>query len=104
MAEFKPVAHVDHIPFEEGVMVELNGKQIAVFHTEYGFYATDNVCPHAGGSLSEGFLSETIIACPRHSAHFDVTTGKLVSVFPATVDVACYQTKVEDDYIWVEVP
>ena len=104
MAEFKVVAHVDHIPFEEGIMVEIDGIQIAVFHTEDGFYATANTCPHAGGSLSEGFLSETIIACPLHSAHFDVTTGELVSVFPATVDVTCYRTKVEDDHVWVEIP
>jgi 3-phenylpropionate/trans-cinnamate dioxygenase ferredoxin subunit len=103
MAEFHPVARVDGIPFEEAIMVEINGQQIAVFHTEYGFYATANTCPHAGGSLSEGFLSETIIACPRHSAHFDVATGKLVSVFPATVDITCYRIKIEDDYIWVEV-
>ncbi|MFN8459208.1 MAG: nitrite reductase small subunit NirD [Anaerolineae bacterium] len=104
MAGFKPVAHVDQIPFEEGIMVELDGQQIAVFHTEHGFYATANACPHAGGSLSEGFLSETVIACPWHSAHFDVTTGKLVSMFPATVDVTCYQTKVEDDHVWVKIP
>jgi nitrite reductase/ring-hydroxylating ferredoxin subunit len=54
--------------------------------------------------LSEGFISATIVACPRHSAYFDLTTGKVVSVFPATVDVACYQTKIEDDHVWVEVP
>lgn len=104
MAEFKSVAHVDDIPFEEGIMVEINGKQIAVFNTEYGFFAIDNTCPHAGGPLSEGFISETIVACPRHSAYFDLTTGKVVSVFPATVDVACYSTKIEDDHVWVEVP
>jgi hypothetical protein len=28
MAEFKSMTHVDDIPFEEGIMVEINGKQI----------------------------------------------------------------------------
>ena len=70
MGEFKLAGHVDHIPFEEAIMVEIDGLEIAVYHTEFGFYATANRCPHAEGSLSEGFLSETIIACPLHSAHF----------------------------------
>jgi nitrite reductase/ring-hydroxylating ferredoxin subunit len=104
MAEFKFETHVDNVPFEEGLMVKIEGKEIAIFHTEFGFYVTDNTCPHAGGSLSEGFLSETIIACPLHSAHFDVSTGELTSMFPATTDVTCYRTKVEDDHVWVEMP
>ena len=40
-------------------------------------YALSDVCPHMGGSLSEGAYADGKITCPRHGARFDVVTGEV---------------------------
>ena len=35
----------------------------------------DNVCPHRGGPLAEGWIEEGKIVCPWHAWGFDIKTG-----------------------------
>ncbi len=39
-------------------------------------YVLDDRCPHAGASLSAGFLSQGHLACPLHAWEFDLKTGE----------------------------
>jgi len=58
--------------------ITLESKEILLANLDDGYYAIENVCPHMGGSLSEGRLEGKNIVCPKHGATFDVTTGKAV--------------------------
>ena len=42
---------------------------------EEGASAVWDVCPHAGGRLSEGRVSGNRLRCPRHGYLFDLSTG-----------------------------
>ena len=100
MAEFRRVADVNDIPPGKGVVLEIDGRRIAVFNVEGVFYAIDSVCTHRGGPLDEGKLRGAIVNCPWHGSQFDVMSGQAVSP-PASISVARYPAKVEEDAVWV---
>ena len=58
-----------------GVVVQVQGKQIALFNAGGTFHAIDNACPHRGGQLAKGVLEGNVVSCPLHRWKFDVTSG-----------------------------
>jgi len=57
--------------------IEVNRKKICLVRLPEGYFAIDNKCPHAGGSLSFGKCdSEGVVTCPVHRYQFDAKTGK----------------------------
>ena len=63
MAEFVKAIAKSDLAAGRGVVVELQGKKIAVFNVDGAFYAMDDTCTHAGGPLSEGELDGTVVTC-----------------------------------------
>jgi len=102
-AEFIAVATKDELPNGARKIVEIDGRAIAVFNIAGAYYAIADVCSHDDGPVAEGDLNDYEIECPRHGAHFDVRTGKVLS-FPAIVDIPAYPVKVENDDILVGLP
>ena len=102
MGEFVTVAKKDDIPAGEVRVYNVNGKELAVAHTDDGYYAIDDVCTHDGGPLGEGYVEDTQIECPRHGARFDLRTGKAVTL-PAVMPVNAYPVRVEGDDVQVEI-
>ena len=102
MAEFvKAIAAAD-LTAGHGVIVELQGKKIAIFNVDETFYAVDDTCTHVGGPLSEGELEGTIVTCPWHGARFDVKTGAVHGP-PASDDIRSYEVKTEGEDVLVKV-
>ena len=102
MAEFvKAIAKAD-LTAGHGVMVELQGKKIAIFNVDETFYAVDDTCTHVGGPLSEGELEGASVTCPLHGATFDVKTGG-VNGPPASDDVRSYEVRIEGEDVLVNV-
>lgn len=67
-------------------------------------YVIDDTCSHAEFSLSEGFVDteKCEIECWKHSATFDLKSGK-PTCLPATQPVATYVTDVVEDKIFIEI-
>lgn len=86
----------------QGISVEAAGKRLAIFLVNGSYYAIDDECTHAGGSLAEGSLRGTTVMCPLHGAEFDITTGKAIGE-PADTDVGKYKVVVTGDNIMVEI-
>jgi nitrite reductase/ring-hydroxylating ferredoxin subunit len=102
MAEFVKVAKVGEIAPGGCKLVEAGGRNIALFHVNGAYYATDDACTHQGGPLSEGYVSGKEVTCPWHAAVFDVTTGEVLAP-PAAHDVARYAVRVTGEDVEVEV-
>jgi nitrite reductase/ring-hydroxylating ferredoxin subunit len=85
-----------------GIAVEAGGKQIALFNIDGTYYAIDDECTHAGGSLAEGTLDGHTVTCPWHGAEFDVKTGRAISP-PADDNVKGYKVVVEGEDIKIEI-
>jgi nitrite reductase (NADH) small subunit len=49
--------------------------EVAVFNVGGVLFALENICPHQGGPLAEGWLEGPLITCPWHGWCFNVETG-----------------------------
>ncbi len=87
---------------EEPIRVVVGDMSIALYEVEGELYATDDVCTHAEASLSEGFQEGDTIECPMHSGCFNIRTGEAIGP-PVTVDIKCYQVRLEGDDVLVRV-
>ena len=100
MPEYTTVATTAEIGVGERMVVEVKGHYVGVFNVDNRYYAIEDVCTHDDGPLAEGELTGTVIACPRHGATFDITTGAVLS-FPAIKPVPRYEVRVENAEIQI---
>lgn len=100
MSELIKVAQKKDIPEGEGICVTHNGERIALFNVGGTIYAISDMCPHAGGPLSEGWMDGTEVTCPWHGWSFDVTYQD-----GSDHDGVCrYKVVVEGEDIKIELP
>lgn len=116
------VADVDDLGDNDHVIVEIKGREIAVFNKGGEYFAILNHCPHQGGPLCEGHVAGTnsatfdretltvttnwgrdgqIVSCPWHAWEFDITSGKCLS--DSDVRVPTYETEVKDGKVLVSI-
>ncbi|HXH27894.1 MAG TPA: Rieske (2Fe-2S) protein [Candidatus Polarisedimenticolia bacterium] len=92
----------DEIPPGGSKVVQVREHTVAIFNLEGTLYAIDNVCPHQGGPLGEGYLEEDgTVSCPWHAWNFDVRTG--ISPVDPEVRVTTHRITVQDGEIIVEI-
>jgi len=51
------------------------GRRVCIGRLDSGFFAVDDTCPHAGGSLAGGIVQAGQLICPLHAWGFDIGTG-----------------------------
>ena len=120
------VASTDEIKPGGRMVVTVAGRKVVVFNRDGTFYALLDRCPHQGGSLCEGRLvgvveapepgvymhtrPGSLLRCPWHGWHFDITTGKswcepdklTTKSYPATVETG--ERLVEGPYVAETLP
>lgn len=101
MPEFVRVATIEEIAPGKSKLIEIAGKEIALFNIDGAFHAIDNSCTHVGGPLCEGELDGCEVICPWHGAAFDVTSGQAVGP-PAFEPVKRYNLRVNGAEIEIE--
>jgi nitrite reductase (NADH) small subunit len=92
---------VDDVPLGEGRAVTLGDRRIALFRTPNGWYALDAVCPHRGGPLADGIVSERAVICPLHERRFDLATGAPLS--SKDDHVTAHAVEVRGDRVYVAI-
>ncbi|MDX1746982.1 MAG: Rieske (2Fe-2S) protein [Halobacteriales archaeon] len=121
MADHRVVG-ADDLGDGERVTVQLEGREITVFHLDGEYYAYTNWCPHQSGPACEGQLSGTwdarvdpethevelewsreaeILNCPWHGWEYDVTTGDCLS--RPGVRLPTHDVRVEDGEVVVSL-
>ena len=102
MSEFTKVAELNEISDPEKELIELDDQILVLFHVDGKYYCLDDVCTHDGGTLGDGELTGTRIACPRHGAQFDICSGKALTM-PATEDTNSHHVEVREDGVYVRL-
>lgn len=71
----------EQIPEGRGHCYRRGTRAVAVFNVRGRVYALDNRCPHTGGPLALGQVTDDgqCVACPWHGARFNLATGEHVA-------------------------
>jgi len=93
-----------NIPAREGRCVEVAGRQIAIFHSQEGFFAAENRCPHRAGPLADGIINGVTVVCPLHAWKFDLTSGASTNHLESGASLTIFPTRVEDGIVCIELP
>lgn len=102
MGQWHQVLKTSDVQPGHGVQAVVGEKTLAVFNIRGKYYAIDDVCTHAGASLAEGPVADSVVTCPWHGATFDIVTGAALSD-PAYEGVKTYNVKVEGNNLLVEI-
>ena len=102
MGNLVEVAKTDDLKPGQGMLLEVEGKEIALFNCDGNYYAIENECTHVGGPLCEGVLEGETVTCPWHEARFNVRTGEVLGP-PAKESVKSYKVHVEGSRIKIEI-
>ncbi len=73
---------------------------VALFRTEDGIFALDDICSHEYSRLSEGEVWGGEVYCQKHGSRFNLRTGAVTGL-PATRPVRTWAVKVESGEIWI---
>ena len=103
MSEFIKVAQTSDLVSGQGMVVEVAGHPIALFNVSGQFYALDNVCPHRGGPIGEGFVDcqNMTVQCPWHGWTFSLPNG--LSPFNPFAKLEQFDVQVEGDEIRISL-
>jgi ferredoxin-nitrite reductase len=56
-------------------LLRAKGEEMAVFKSNGQLYGIQNICPHEGGQLCNGWIEGGEVVCPLHGYKFDLKTG-----------------------------
>ena len=101
--EFIAVASENEVGNGERILIEIDGQAIVLFNIAGEFFAIADLCSHDDGPLGEGEVEAYEITCPRHGAHFDLRTGKALTL-PAVVDIPAYPVRVAEAEVFIGLP
>lgn len=116
------VATTTELADNDRLVVDIKGREIAVFRIDGEYYAYLNWCAHQGGPCCEGNLTGTVDAaydsethevtlswgreneilnCPWHGWEYDILSGKCLS--RPDIQLPSYPVTIEDDNIVVHL-
>jgi nitrite reductase (NADH) small subunit len=97
--QLRSVARVEDVPPGSARAVQAGDAEIALFHCDDGFHATQGHCLHLGGPLGHGRLDGCVLSCPWHGWQYDVRTGE--NEFDRALRLETYEVVVEDGEVKV---
>lgn len=101
MSTWTAVADRNAVQPEAPVAVTVGQQAIGLYDVGGEVYAVEELCPHAGARLSQGFAEGCEVECPLHNAVFDVTTGKHLRGEPCR-DLRTFAVRVAEGHIEVQ--
>lgn len=100
--KWTPITCAENIPPREGRSVQIAGLELAIFNLVDRFATIENRCPHQGGPLCDGIVTDTAVVCPLHSWKFDLLSGLALRA-PQPACVAIFPTMVENGIVHVDL-
>jgi Ferredoxin subunits of nitrite reductase and ring-hydroxylating dioxygenases len=94
---------LDRIPLGEGRTFRVGERDVAVFNTRTGIFATDALCPHRAGRLADGLVGGGKVICPLHARMFALDTGQPVgNDCPALTTYRTHVTNAMHVELWID--
>ena len=100
MSDWKKLCPLDEIPRLGSRVVASAHGDIAVFRLANDeVFAVHDKCPHKGGPLSQGIVTDMTVTCPLHGWKIRLDSGEAV-----TPDVGCtppFSVKRVGNEVWI---
>lgn len=93
------VASTSDVPEDSGIAVDVGDRRIAIFRQRDEFFALDETCPHRGGPLHRGKVTNGVVLCPWHQWQFGLADG--CSPVNPNSKVRKYAVRVEGEGVFV---
>jgi ferredoxin-nitrite reductase len=71
----RPMIRPQEIAEGSAKLLRSKGEEMAVFKSNGRLYGIQNICPHEGGQLCNGWIEGGEVVCPLHGYKFDLKTG-----------------------------
>lgn len=114
---YRYVTDADEVEAGDRIIIDVDGREIAIFNVHGEYFALLNFCVHQGGPLCEGSVAgildveegswelkydraDEVVACPWHGWEFDITTGEHVA--ETDYKVPSYEVAEKDGKIYVK--
>lgn len=78
MMGYHPLCRIDDLIERQGQFFLVDGQPICLVRIGDQVYALDDRCPHAGASLSRGYVEGDVVRCRIHHWGFRLSDGACV--------------------------
>jgi len=103
MPHWVKLCSASEAPAEGNVIeAEAEGVSVCLARLNGDLAAVDNICPHRGGPLGQGWIEGNAVVCPWHSWAFSLATGITEPPERARVDVFAVRTEGDDVLVDLE--
>jgi 3-phenylpropionate/trans-cinnamate dioxygenase ferredoxin subunit len=102
MSQWIEAAALSDIEDEDVVRFDHAGHTYAIYRVNDNVYASDGLCTHEHVHLSDGFVMDHVIECPKHNGRFDIRDGRPLCA-PVCEKLKTYPAKIEAGRILIEV-
>jgi NAD(P)H-dependent nitrite reductase small subunit len=100
MAYIDTSLKLDDLPVGQSRCLELGELQIGLFRNNEGLFAIDNICPHRGAPLHDGFVGDGQVTCPWHQWQFQLSDGVCRNI--PNIRIPTFAVEVRDGAIWID--
>ena len=100
---WRDLADVADLAERDVIGREAGRRRVALYRVGEIYFATSDLCTHAGALLSAGEVVEGFIECPLHFGLFDIATGRAEGG-PVARDLEVYPVRLEGTRLLVDVP
>jgi 3-phenylpropionate/trans-cinnamate dioxygenase ferredoxin component len=102
MTQWIDAAALDEIEPEDVMRFDHGGRTYAIYRIDAGVFASDGLCTHEQAHLSDGFVMDHVIECPKHNGRFDIRDGRALCA-PVCENLKTYPARVEGGRILIDV-
>jgi nitrite reductase/ring-hydroxylating ferredoxin subunit len=71
----RPMIRSQEIAEGSAKLLRSKGEEMAIFKSNGQLYGIQNICPHEGGQLCNGWIEGGEVVCPLHGYKFDLKSG-----------------------------
>ena len=99
---FVNVAKVDKLTRGTAKLIHVEGLSISLFNADGAFYALEDWCPFDGASLSDGWVTGSVVECRGDRANFFLPTGEYLRHLKAK-NIRSFRVSADKEDLFVDV-
>jgi 3-phenylpropionate/trans-cinnamate dioxygenase ferredoxin component len=102
MEMFVNVVKVNKLTRGTAKLIHFEGVSIAVFNADGAFFALKDACPFDGASLSDGWVTGSVLECRGDRARFFLPTGECLGHLKGK-NIRSFRVSADKEHVFVDL-